>query len=80
MKNRPKIENYGGFKLRGLGRNQISIRHLIYLIDHRIKINALSDFENETPTHISATNAISKIGQKSQNRNSLGIGPKVWYP
>ena len=57
-----------GFKLRGLRRNQISTPYLIYQIDHRNKVHAISDFQNETPMHMSATFAISKIEQKSQNR------------
>ena len=57
-----------GLKLRGLGQNQISTPHFIYENDHRNKINIFRDFENETPTHMSATHAISKIEQKSQNR------------
>ena len=57
-----------GLKLRGLTRNQISTPHFIYQNDHRNKINILRDFENETSTHLSATHAISKIEQKSQNR------------
>ena len=50
-----------GLKLRGLTRNQISTPHFIYQNDHRNKINILRDFENEIPTHIRSTHAISKI-------------------
>ena len=57
-----------GLELRGLRLNQISTPYFIYQIDHRNKLNTISDFVNETPTHISATQAISKIEQKSQNR------------
>ena len=57
-----------GLELRGLGQNQIRTPHSIYENDHRNKINILRDFENEAPTHMSATHAISKIEQKSQNR------------
>ena len=54
--------------MRGLRRNQISTPYLIYQIDHRNEVNTISDFENDTPTHISPTHAISKIEQKSQNQ------------
>ena len=56
------------FKLRGLRRNQISTPYFIFQIDHRNEFNTNSEFENETPTHISPTHAISKIEQKSQNQ------------
>ena len=57
-----------GLKLRGLRRNQISTPYSIYQIDQRNEVNTISDFENETPAHISPTHAISKIEQKSQNQ------------
>ena len=50
-----------GSKLRGLTLNQINTPYLIYEIDQGKKLNVLDDFENKTPTHISATHAISKI-------------------
>ena len=57
-----------GLKLRGLRRNQISTANFAYQNDQRDKINGLSDFRNNTPTHISATYAFSKIRGKFQNR------------
>ena len=33
----------------------------IYEIDQRKKLNTLSDFENQTPTHMDATHAFSNI-------------------
>ena len=42
--------------------------YFIYEIDQRKKLNTLSDFENQTPTHIDATHAFSKILQNFQNR------------
>ena len=69
-----------GFKLRGLGQNQISTPHFIYKNDHRNKINILRDFENETPMHMSATHAISKIEQKSQNRIPRELDQRFGIP
>ena len=69
-----------GLKLRGLTRNQISTPHFIYQNDHRNKINILRDFENETPTHMSATHAISKIEPKSQNRIPRELDQKFGIP
>ena len=69
-----------GLKLRGLGQNQISTPHFIYENDHRNKINIFGDFENETPTHMSATHAISKIEQKSQNRIPRELDQKFDIP
>ena len=66
--------------MRGLGQNQISTPHSIYENDHRNKINILRDFENETPTHMSATHAISKIEQKSQNRIPRELDQKFGIP
>ena len=40
----------------------------IYEIDRRKKLNTLGDFENQTPTHIDATHAFSKILRNFQNR------------
>ena len=42
--------------------------YFIYEIDQRKKLNTLGDFENQTPTHIDATHAFSKILQNFQNR------------
>ena len=56
-----------GLKLRGLRRNQIKTSYLTYQINHRNQVNTISDFENETPTRMSATHTISQIEQKSQN-------------
>ena len=56
-----------GLKLRELRLNQMSIPYFIYQIDHGDEVDTIGDFENETPTHMSATHAISKIEQKSQN-------------
>ena len=36
-------------------------------INHRNQVNTISDFENETPTRMSATHTISQIERKSQN-------------
>ena len=69
-----------GLKLRGLGQNQLSTPHFIYENDRRNKINILRDFENETPTHMSATHAISKIEQKSQNRIPRELDQKFGIP
>ena len=69
-----------GLKLRGLTQNQINTPHFIYENDHRNKINILRDFENETPTHMSATHAISKIEQKSQNRIPRELDQKFGIP
>ena len=52
----------------------------MYENDHRNKINILRDFENETPTHMSATHAISKIEQKSQNRILRELDQKFGIP
>ena len=65
-----------GFKLRGLRLNQISIPYFIYQIDHGDEVDTIGDFENETPTHMSATHAISKIEQKSQNRTPRELDQK----
>ena len=54
---------YGGLKLRGLSWNQMNAPYFIYEIDQRKKLNTLGDFENQTPTHMDATHAFSKILQ-----------------
>ena len=69
-----------GLKLRGFGQNQISTPHSIYENDHRNKNNILHDFENETLTHMSATHAIPKIVQKSQNRIPMELDQKFGIP
>ena len=56
--------------MRRLRQNQMSTPYFIYKIDHRNEFNTITDFENETPTHVSATHEISKIEHKSQNRIS----------
>ena len=56
----------------------MSIPYFIYQIDHGDEVDTIDDFENETPTHMSATHAISKIEQKSQNRIPREL-PKVWH-
>ena len=63
-----------GLKLRGLRLNQMSIRYFIY------QNVAIGDFENETPTHMSATHPISKIKQKSQNRTPRELDQKFGLP
>ena len=52
----------------------------IYEIDQRKKLNTLSDFENQKPTHIGAAHAFSKIERNFQKSISQGIGSKFWYP
>ena len=42
--------------------------NFIYENDHRNKINTIGVFWSETPTHMDATHAISKIHKKFQNR------------
>ena len=56
--------NLRRLKLRGLRPNQISTPDFIYQNDPRNKINTLSVFENQTPTHMGAAYAISKIEHK----------------
>ena len=57
-----------GLKLRGLTWNQMNTPYSIYEIDQRKKLNTLSDFENQKPTHIDATHAFSKTLKNFQNR------------
>ena len=65
MKNWTKFRNYGGCVgwdgLCGLRRNVISYLYFIYQIDHRNEVNTIGDFENKTPTHMSATHAQNRI-------------------
>ena len=49
----------------------------MYQNDQRNKVNILGDFEIETPTHISATYAISKIRLKFQNRIPRDLDQKL---
>ena len=69
-----------GLKLRGFRLNQMSIPYFIYQIDHGDEVDTIGDFENETPTHMSATHAISKIEQKSQNRTPRELDQKFGIP
>ena len=57
-----------GLKLRGLTQNQIITLDFISQNEHRKKLYTSGDFDNETPTHIGATHAISKSKRKFQNR------------
>ena len=63
------------FKLRGLRQNQISTLISTYQIDRNNKVNTISDFENETPTHMDFAHENSKFEQKFQNRI-----PREFYP
>ena len=69
-----------GSKLRGLRRNQMSTPYFMYQIDHRKEVDTITDFENKTPTHMSATHAISKIEQKSQNLIPRELDQKFGIP
>ena len=55
-------------EMRGLKQNQINTLIFTYQNDQRNNICLLSDCGNETPTHIDATHAFSKILQNFQNR------------
>ena len=57
-----------GLKLRGLTWNQMNTPYFIYETYQRKKLNTLGDFETQTPTHIDATHAFSKILQNFQHR------------
>ena len=62
--------------MRGLSQNQMSTPHFIYENGQRNKINALADFENETPTHIGTAHANSKVEHKIEfpgNRSKILI-------
>ena len=50
--------------------------YFIYEIDQRKKLNTLSDFENQKPTHIGAAHAFEKIERHFQKSISQGIGSK----
>ena len=52
----------------------------IYEIHQRKKLNTLSDFENQKPTHIGAAHAFLKIERNFQKSISQGIGSKFRYP
>ena len=60
--------------MRGLRQNQMSTPHFIYENGQRNKINALADFENETPTRTAHAN--SKVEHKIEfpgNRSKILI-------
>ena len=57
-----------GFEWKTVTWNQMNTPYFIYEIDQRKKLNTLGDFENQTPKHIDATHAFSKILQNFQNR------------
>ena len=69
-----------GLKLRGLRLNQMSIPYFIYQIDHGDEVDTIGDFENETPTHMSATHAIPKIELKYRNRIPRELNQKFCTP
>ena len=48
--------------------NEYPLFIILYEIDQLQKLNHLGDFENQTPTHIKAIHAFSKILQNYQNR------------
>ena len=52
----------------------------MYQIGRNNKVNTISDFETETPTHTSATHTISKIEPKSQNRIPGELNQKFGIP
>ena len=60
--------------MRGLKENQISTSSFIYENDHCNKINTLSVFGSQTPTHLGAAHAISKKMTKSSESNSSDFG------
>jgi len=49
----------------------------IYEIDQRRKLNTLSDFENQKPTHIGAAHAFPKIERNFKKSIPQGIGSKM---
>ena len=69
-----------GLKLRGLRLNQMIIPYFIYQIDNGDEVDTIGDFDTETPTHMSATHAILRIEQKSQNRTPRELYQKFSYP
>ena len=76
----PKTYGFRGLELRGLVQNQISTRDCISQNDQRKKLCDLGDFENETPTHMSTTHAISKLKQKFQNRIPRELNQNFYIP
>ena len=66
--------------MRGLRRNQISTANLIYQNDQRKKVITLDDFQNKTPTHTAATQAISKSEQNFQNRIPRELDKNFYIP
>ena len=54
--------------------------YFIYEIDQRKKLNTLGNFENQTPTHIDATHAISKSEQNFQNRIPRELDKNFYIP
>ena len=87
----PISSNFRALKIifRGLRRNQIIIPNIVYKtnvsyltqsLTARNKLNTNSNFKNETSTHVSATHAISKIGQKSKNRIPRELDRKFGIP
>ena len=76
----PKTYTFWGLKLRGLRQNQISTRECISENDQCKKLCNLGDFENEKPTHMSATHAISKLKQKFQNRIPRELDQHFYIP
>ena len=66
--------------MRGLRRNQVSIPSFIYENDQRKKIDTLSDFDNKTPTHVTATHAISKSKRNFQNRIPRELNKTIYIP
>ena len=76
----PKNLRVWGLKLRGLTQNPIITLDYIYQNDQRKKLCRLDDFENETPTHMGATHAISKLKQKFQNRIPRELDQNFYIP
>ena len=54
-------DSFSRFSIQGLRQNRISTHDFISQNDRRKKLCNLGDCENETPTHMSATHAISKL-------------------
>ena len=52
--------------------------YFIYDLDQRKELNTLGDFANETPTHIDATHAFSKILQNFQNRIARELNQNLY--
>jgi len=65
-------------KLRGLTWNRMNTPCSICENDQHKKLNILSDFDDQTPTHIDATHAISKSERKFQNRIPKGLDQKFY--